>query len=165
MTGPFEGPQALKTGHGRLLYHVSDSPQTLWSDWPKSCLLLDEYLRNQPKLHLATGDAYLYFFGRGSKEAWFAREIIGHQSRFPEGVNGFDFYASEVFEWKLPLEKALLLKNDDISQIESQLRTLAGEALAPTWRIKLSAFEGEKILANAHSAKSLEVSFQFYKLV
>jgi hypothetical protein len=160
LIGPFEGPVLKKTGHARLLYLPHDNPKSLWSEWPEKLNLLDDYLKNQPRLNTATDKIYLYFFGPDKSTAWFGREIIGHPTRLPEGLASFDSFASEVFEWRLPRHEGFKLTGGEVLGVEKQLRSLAQEALAPTWRVEISGVEPWM-----RSVDNYDVAFQFYKLV
>ncbi len=160
MIGPFEGPQLKIVPHARLFYQISDEPSGLWSGWPKYLEEIDSFVEEHPRLHFAHNSFFLYFFGPEAKEAWVGREVIGHTSQLPKDINSFDSFKGEVFEWNLSGDHAFKLLDEQVFEAERQLRTLAGEALAPTWRLKLDIEKGLNGATNPTNA-----SFQFYKLV
>ena len=162
MIGPIEGPTLQTVPHARLLYSRHFEPTTLWSEWAAHLNGLDALISEHPRLELANSGLYLYFFGPEAKESWVGREIVGHLNKAPEGFGVFDSYKSEVFNWVVPQEKSLDLKASELLKTAQNLRDLAGESLADTWRVALESVE--PWTKSGQGAKEIpQVTFQFYK--
>lgn len=162
MIGPFGPPATAMAPHARLLYSDSLSPQESWEKWPESLQVIDRFIESQPRLSLANSGLYLYFFGEESKACWVGREIIGHVARAEMGLNTFDSFKSEVFTWSLPNDQFEKLNSSALVASARQLRSLAGEALAETWRVMIDPMEPWTVDGRVH--KDLpQVTFQFYK--
>ena len=123
---------------------------------------LDETISSHPRLSLANSGLYLYFFGPTAKEAWLGREIIGHLSKAPEGMDIFDSFKSEAFCWSIPQGELENISGREIINSAQSLRGLAGEALADTWRIAIEPVEPWTAAGSVHKEMP-EATFQFYK--
>jgi hypothetical protein len=153
--------ELIKTGHARLLYREVDTNElNLWFDELRS---LDELLMRHPRLFSATPHAYLYFFNwsEKSEKAWVAREVIGFESRLPEGCSFYDTYAGEAFDQRVEGEYW-----QDGAQLLDKARKLgesfAKGVIANTWRLKLHHLD-DCALHNDDQQVLPKISFQFFK--
>jgi hypothetical protein len=124
---------------------------------------LDEIVEGHPRLTFAHNDLYLYFFGPEAKEAWVGREIVGHLAKAPENFNLFDSFQGEGFEWHGELKDLYQLSGEELVGQGEKLKSLAGEALAKTWRVRINPLEMGNLKEN-HGTEPFKITFQFHKM-
>lgn len=160
----FTGPETITFPHARLLYQKVLAPENAWKSVMEVSSKIDKIIEEHPRLSFAHDRYHLYFFGPDANEAWVGREIIGHLSRNPEGLFLFDSYQGPGFQWETDLENLKKISGSELISQGERLKSLAGEALAKTWRVEIQGMESFE--RNDSAASSLgKVAFQFYKIV
>jgi hypothetical protein len=161
----FEGPFNEKTPHARFLYRSfikeDKAKESFFENFYKALKDLDRYIEDAPRVFKAHEYAYIYLFGPEAKEYWFGREVTGFIPPSEKEFNVFDSFRGEGISWELaPGESLSGVTFDALCLHAQQLRSLAGEALAKTWRIKLGPLESH---LNAESNNLPHIAFQFFK--
>lgn len=160
----FTGPETISFPHARLLYQKVSGPENAWKNVMEASSKIDQIIESHPRLSFAHDRLHLYFFGPDASESWVGREIIGHLSRSPEGLSLFDSYQGPGFQWETDLESLNKISGADLISQGERLKSLAGEALAKTWRVEIQGMES----LGKHKGGALvlgKVAFQFYKIV
>ncbi len=157
----FEGPQLEKTPHARLIYRKVEMDKALsFIHLYETLNDIDICIKNSPRLNKANDSAYLYFFGPSAKEYWIGREITGFLSSSFKEFNYFDSFRGEVLSWNLDTQREEKLELSSFLTHSEQLRGLAGEALALTWRVKISPLE---LFRPENPINLPQITFQFFK--
>lgn len=158
----FSGPQFLETAHARLLYKRFSLTDDLHFNTLYQFLVdIDAFIESSPKINLAHDGAFLYFFGDKAHEFWIGREITGFLPRSVKEFESFDSFRGEALSWDLMSENFEEWTLKDWKGQAHQLRSLAPEALAPTWRVKMSSLEPHG--SESFSSALPQISFQFFK--
>ena len=157
----FQGPYSEKSSHARLLYRAvkMDGPLSFKALY-EVLNEIDSFIQASPRLAKANTSAYLYFFGDKAKEYWIGRELTGFLSSSEKNFKVFDSFRGEVLSWSLEDNPVGDLDLNSFVHHSEQLKGLAGESLASTWRVKIGPvedFKGEKAI------KSPQITFQFFK--
>lgn len=157
----FDGPHFESSPHARFLYKSFSVDQTDLSVVYKVIMELDEFITKSPRIHKAHENIYIYFFGPEAKEFWVGREITGFIPKSITEFKVFDSYRGEVLTWNIL--GSITAQREELKQWilhSEQLRSLAGEALAMTWRVKIGPLE---MISDGQALKSPHISFQFFK--
>ncbi len=157
----FDGPHLESTAHARLLYKSFSSEQMSFNELYQTINDIDSFISQSPRLHKAHEYIYIYFFGRDTKEYWVGREIIGFVPQSVHEYRVFDSYRGDALSW-------MIVENqssdnwtiDNWYHHSDQLRSLASEALAATWRVKIGPLE---MISGKTPLKSPLITFQFFK--
>ncbi len=157
----FNGPHNEATAHARFLYKTFSREDWSFTEVYETIQAIDDFIVGSPRLHKAHESAYLYFFGPESHEYWIGREITGFVPQSVREFKVFDSYRGEALSWSiLEDERSEKWSIEQWYQHAEQLRSLAGEALATTWRVKLGPLE---MISTKSPLKSPLISFQFFK--
>ncbi len=158
----FNGPYSEKTPHARLLYRSFNVAQECsLSKLYEMINELDQFVDHSPRIQKAHENIYIYFFGDKSPEYWIGREITGFVPNSVTDYKVFDSYRGEALSWELVDNGKVDNWNlDGWRQHAKQLTSLAGEALAMTWRVEIGPLE---MLTNKKLEKKPQISFQFFK--
>lgn len=163
----FDGPHFEPSPHARFLYQSfplnkeKGKEKADLSVLYKVIVEIDKFIACSPRIDKAHESAYIYLFGPESGEFWVGREITGFIPNSVQDFKVFDSYRGEVITWDMLGD--MTAADQDFEQWilhAQQLRSLAGEALAMTWRIKIGSME---MLSKKSPLKFPKISFQFFK--
>lgn len=156
----FSGPNDINFPHGRLLYTKAKGKKEAWSSLANFQQGLDRIVEEHPRLSYAHQDLFIYFFGPEAQEVWVGREIVGHMAKPPQGFFLFDSFKGEGFEWVGNLKDFSNLTGEEVYSQGERLKSLAGKALAKTWRVKIGPME----MSKNEGSEPFKIAFQFYKM-
>jgi len=157
----FDGPHFQSSPHARFLYKSFSMDQADLCVVYQVIEQLDQFIANSPRVHKAHESIYIYFFGPEANEFWVGREITGFIPKSISEFKVFDSFRGEVLTWNIL--GSITAQGEQLKQWllhSEQLRALAGEALAMTWRVKIGPLE---MIAVDQKLKSPHISFQFFK--
>ena len=149
-------------GNARLLYMQTDASQ--WGNWFNQLLQIDHLLASHPRFHIASNDAFLYFFSENvdSGQYWCARDVVGFDSALPPSFGTFDSFATSVYSEEV--DSSILADSDLLIETVKTLRyKYKDESLAVTWRIVISTIDCPHDIIDADLIKMPKVTFQFFK--
>ena len=162
----FTGPKSVLYPHSRLLYKSYENISAGIKNIVPTLQELDQIIQNHPQAHFADSNLYVVLFGYDSEQCWVGRDVIGHFR--PTGkFSTFDSYKSDGYEWESELEDIVRGDGGDIIKQAEKLKSLGGEELAKTWRIKIGPIEDSPIFteeSNILLSAPFQISFQFYKI-
>lgn len=157
----FDGPHFENTAHARLLYKSFCVDGADFGALYQSIEDIDRFILESPRLHKAHENAYIYFFGPDATEFWVGREITGFVPHSVQNYHVFDSFRGEAVTWNiLDSGKSDQWTIDQWCHHSEQLRSLASEALASTWRVKIGPLE---MISGKTPLKSPLIAFQFFK--
>lgn len=160
----FDGPHNLATCHARLLYKKLKLSEDLsFQSLYKTINEVDEFINSSSRIFKAHDALYIYFFSEKSDEFWIGREVTGFVPSSVEEFKVFDSFRGEALSWDL-LEQSNTSQWNFEQWIHhaKQLRSLAGQSLASTWRIRVSNLEGP---LSQEADSTPQISFQFFSEV
>jgi len=153
----FDTPYFEATAHARFLYQSFSLEKANLSVLYKVIGQIDEFIASSPRIDKAHEFLYIYFFGPAATEFWIGREITGFIPKSISDFKVFDSYRGEAITWDMNLSQQGF---DQWIVHAQQLRSLAGESLAMTWRVKVGPLE---MFPATNPLECPNISFQFFK--